>query len=110
MEFPKTHASYRAFCVDAIAADVKEGICRVSDLAFSDGDNSNMPTVGYEVHRIFVHHSCRLLFWQLPDGNEIHVGPARFKVPEILFNPVRTCSNRHPFATAICALGRTEEL
>ncbi len=25
---------------------------------------------------------------QLPDGQEIQVGPDRFKVPEVLFNPV----------------------
>jgi hypothetical protein len=25
---------------------------------------------------------------QLPDGTEIQVGPDRFKVPEVLFNPV----------------------
>lgn len=26
---------------------------------------------------------------QLPDGTEIQVGPDRFAVPEVLFNPVR---------------------
>jgi len=27
-------------------------------------------------------------FLQLPDGNEIQIGPDRFKVPEVLFQPV----------------------
>lgn len=35
--------------MDTIATDVKEAICRVSDYAFLEGDNSNMPTVSYEV-------------------------------------------------------------
>lgn len=30
-------------------------------------------------------HGCDV---QLPDGNEIQIGPDRFKVPEILFQPV----------------------
>lgn len=29
-----------------------------------------------------------LVLLQLPDGTEIQVGPDRFKVPEVLFNPV----------------------
>jgi hypothetical protein len=29
-----TTASYRAWCVEAIAADIKDSICRVSDNAF----------------------------------------------------------------------------
>ena len=27
---------------------------------------------------------------QLPDGNELQVGPERFNIPEILFQPVRS--------------------
>ncbi len=40
----------------------------------------------------FVVQDCLTLFVcdsQLPDGNEIQIGPDRFKVPEILFQPVR---------------------
>eukprot|EP00854_Cymbomonas_tetramitiformis_P015157 gene15157-17929_t len=54
-----------------IAADLKESLCRVSDQQFQDGENTNIPTVRYE----------------LPDGNEIEVGFERFKVPEVLFQP-----------------------
>ena len=31
---------------------------------------------------------------QLPDGNEIEIGPDRFAVPELLFNPVLLPSRR----------------
>jgi Actin len=30
----------------------------------------------------------RLLAMQLPDGTQIEIGPDRFAVPEVLFNPV----------------------
>ncbi len=59
--------------MEQIAADAKESICRVSDSAFDAEQNANIPTVTYE----------------LPDGQEIQVGPDRFSVPEVLFNPVR---------------------
>ena len=60
LNFPNTTASYRQFCVEAIAADAKESICRVSDFAFSEGDNSNMPTVTYEVHVVCLAGSVRM--------------------------------------------------
>lgn len=50
VEFPLTHASYRDYCINVISTDIKESICRVSDFVFSEGDNSNMPTVSYEVN------------------------------------------------------------
>lgn len=62
--FPKTTASYRDWAVEAIAADVKESLCRVHENTFTEG--MNVPTVAYE----------------LPDGHEIHVGAARFKVSQ----------------------------
>lgn len=66
-----TTASFKQFHVDQIAADMKESICRVSDGPFDAQENVNIPTVSYE----------------LPDGNEIQIGPDRFKVPEVLFQP-----------------------
>ncbi|KAL0041850.1 hypothetical protein WJX79_006533 [Trebouxia sp. C0005] len=66
-----TTASFKQFHVDQIAADMKESICRVSDGPFYAQENVNIPTVSYE----------------LPDGNEIQIGPDRFKVPEVLFQP-----------------------
>ncbi|CAD7698505.1 unnamed protein product, partial [Ostreobium quekettii] len=69
--FPKTTQSYRKYCIDQIATDIKESVCRVSDSTFVEGDNTNIPTVTYE----------------LPDGQEIQVGLHRFKVPEVLFQP-----------------------
>jgi actin-like protein 6A len=68
---PKTRASFLQYQVEQIAADIKESICRTSDLPFDEVASSNLPTVSYE----------------LPDGQEIHIGPDRFKVPEVLFNP-----------------------
>lgn len=68
---PKTRASFLQYQIEQIAADVKESICRTSDLPFDEVASANIPTVSYE----------------LPDGQEIHVGPDRFKVPEVLFSP-----------------------
>ena len=31
---------------------------------------------------------CLCLAMQLPDGTQIEIGPDRFAVPEVLFNPV----------------------
>lgn len=70
-DLPKTTASYRAYQVESIVQDIKQTICRVSETPFSPDDNANIPTVTYE----------------LPDGQEIQVGAARFTVPELLFNP-----------------------
>lgn len=45
---------------EAIAADIKESVCRVYDGAFDEEATKNMPTVAYE----------------LPDGQEIQVPPS----------------------------------
>lgn len=68
---PKMADSYNSWAVEQVAGDVKEAICRVSDSVFDPAENVNIPTVTYE----------------LPDGTEIQVGPDRFAVPEVLFNP-----------------------
>lgn len=71
VDAPGTTASYRRWCVEMIAGDMKDSICRVSDNAFDPEENANIPTVVYE----------------LPDGQEIAVGTDRFAIPEVLFNP-----------------------
>ncbi|KAK9815679.1 hypothetical protein WJX72_007893 [[Myrmecia] bisecta] len=71
LDVPHTTESFKQFHREQIAADIKEAICRVSDGPFDANENANIPTVNYE----------------LPDGNEIQVGPDRFKVPEVLFQP-----------------------
>ena len=71
-EPPHTSPSFRRFWVEAVAADVKEAVCRVSDTPFDAADNASIPTVAYE----------------LPDGTEVQVGADRFNVPEALFRPV----------------------
>lgn len=70
-EKPGTTSSYRTYQVESICQDIKHSLCRVSDTPFNPEENTNIPTVSYE----------------LPDGQEIHVGAARFSVPELLFNP-----------------------
>lgn len=69
-------ASFLAHQVELIVSDIKESVSRVSDVHFIAEDNMTVPSIAYE----------------LPDGNEIHVGVDRFKVPELLFQPslVRT--------------------
>lgn len=65
--------SFRAYHVDAICQDAKHAVCRqLSDNPFNPEENANIPNVTYE----------------LPDGQEIHIGPQRFSIPELLFNPV----------------------
>jgi actin-like protein 6A len=91
-----TTASFNEYAVLQIAADLKEALCRVSDMPLSsadggggggagagaggggagggdgaDGGDGAIPTVAYE----------------LPDGTEIQVGSERFRAPEALFQP-----------------------
>lgn len=68
---PPTTDSYTAWGIQQVAGDIKEALCRVSDSPFDPRENASIPTVAYE----------------LPDGTEIQVGPDRFAVPEVLFNP-----------------------
>ena len=82
-----------------VAADIKETTCRTSDVPFSLEANLNIPTVTYEVGRpagrpgsqrtrCCRQHAVSAARVQLPDGNELQVGPERFNIPEILFRPV----------------------
>lgn len=48
-------------------------VCRMNEQPFVEEENVNMPMQSYE----------------LPDGSTVDVGVERFKIPEILFNPVR---------------------
>ena len=68
--FPNTHPSFRSYHIDQIAHDLKESVCKVHDSVFEEG-SSDVAGVSYE----------------LPDGQEILVGPDRSKVPELLFQP-----------------------
>ncbi len=44
--------SFCNFHVEQVAADIKESIGRVSDLAFNASENANIPTVSYEVRSL----------------------------------------------------------
>jgi actin-like protein 6A len=68
--FPNTHPSFLSYHIDQIANDLKESVCKVHDSIFEAG-TTDIQAVSYE----------------LPDGQEILVGPDRSKVPEILFQP-----------------------
>ena len=65
--------SYMSWSREFLAADMKVSHCRMNEQPFVEEDNLNMPMQTYE----------------LPDGSQIDVGVERFKIPEILFNPVR---------------------
>jgi len=71
LSFPKTKESYHEYKRLEIAADCKEAICRVSESPYNEEEYASVPSMAYE----------------LPDGNTLEVGAARFKVPEVLFNP-----------------------
>lgn len=64
-----TDSFYNFFKVQVLR-DLKESICRVSDVVFDMDANANIPTLPYE----------------LPDGNTLSIGTPRFSVPELLFN------------------------
>jgi hypothetical protein len=49
MERPGTTASFAAYQRELVAADIKEVVARVSDAAFVEAENTNIPTVTYEV-------------------------------------------------------------
>lgn len=72
---PLATSSHTAWSAAHLLADIKESSCRVSDTPFNEEDNANMPPNSFE----------------LPDGSVVSIGVERFKIPEILFNPVRGC-------------------
>jgi len=71
-DLPNTTESYRLYEVQHVVRDIKECVCRVADSAFDEDTNSNMPAMQYE----------------LPDGHTIDLGTDRFKIPELMFNPM----------------------
>ncbi|BBN19194.1 actin-like protein 6A [Marchantia polymorpha subsp. ruderalis] len=85
VDFPNTTESYRRYIQRAIAADVKESVCRVPDGLFEESSYANIPTTPYE----------------LPDGQTIEVGADRFKIPDLMFNPalVQTIPGMEKFTT-----------
>ncbi|GFR43200.1 hypothetical protein Agub_g4238 [Astrephomene gubernaculifera] len=63
--------SFRAYHVEQAASDMKEGVCRTSETRFVQAEGVNVPTVVYE----------------LPDGQELYLGPERFRMTELFFQP-----------------------
>jgi len=63
--------SYRQWAIKQIVRDLKETVCRLSDNTFDESANTNIPAIPYE----------------LPDGHTVDVGPDRFGIPELMFNP-----------------------
>lgn len=63
--------SYHHAMTREIIRDIKESMCRVSEVAFDAVANAKIPTLTYE----------------LPDGRVLEVGTDRFTVPEQLFAP-----------------------
>ncbi|KAL3699170.1 hypothetical protein R1sor_017192 [Riccia sorocarpa] len=84
LDFPNTTESYKLYMQRAVAADVKESVCRVPDVLFEESAYANIPTTPYE----------------LPDGQTIEVGADRFKIPDLMFNPslVQTVPGMEKFA------------
>jgi len=70
-DLPNITKSYRDYSILQVVRDIKETVCRVSDIAFNEEVNTNIPAVGYE----------------LPDGNTVECGTDRFSIPELMFNP-----------------------
>jgi len=70
-DLPNTTESLKLYHVKNIVRDIKETVCRFSDVSFDEQQHANIPGIVYE----------------LPDGNSIELGTDRFKVPELMFNP-----------------------
>ena len=81
-------ASHTGWAAGHLLADIKECSCRVSETPFQEDENQNMPPQSYE----------------LPDGSVVAIGVERFKIPEIMFNPVRRRRRRRRLQYA-CAPG-----
>ncbi|RZB95175.1 Actin-related protein 4 [Glycine soja] len=84
LDFPHTTESYKLYSQRVIASDIKECVCRTPDSPYDERVYSNIPMTPYE----------------LPDGQIIEVGSDRFKIPDILFNPllVQTIPGMESFA------------
>lgn len=76
--------SHMAWATEFLASDIKESHCRMNEQPFVEEENLNMPMQSYE----------------LPDGSSIDIGVERFKIPEILFNPVCHPARHAPSAQA----------
>ncbi len=85
LDLPGTTASYREYARALVAEDAKHALCRVSDAPFSPEDKASIPTQAYE----------------LPDGQEVHLGAERFAIPEALFNPPLLAGFGEPGAAAL---------
>ncbi|KAG5234026.1 Actin-related family protein [Salix suchowensis] len=72
LDLPNTTDSYKLYSQRVIASDIKESVCRAPDTPYDEGSYSNIPMTPYE----------------LPDGQTIEIGADRFKIPDILFNPL----------------------
>jgi len=77
---PNTTASYMNYMVENVVRDIKENVCRVAEKPIDDS-YANLATMPYE----------------LPDGNTIEVGPDRFAIPDLLFNPEPLNNDTHTF-------------
>ncbi|KAG2486149.1 hypothetical protein HYH03_015113 [Edaphochlamys debaryana] len=64
-------SSFRLWSTEQVAAELKEATCRTSEGRFYEAEGVHVPTVVYE----------------LPDGQELLLGPERFRMPELFFQP-----------------------
>jgi actin-like protein 6A len=65
------HDSVLSWHVRDAARDARESLCRMSEVAFDAAAYAHVPSASYD----------------LPDGSSLTLGPERFSVPELLFEP-----------------------
>jgi actin-like protein 6A len=90
-----TTASFHEYAVLQIAADLKEALCRVSDVPLAEvaggggggGDGAAAGGDGADGAGNANADGVPAVAYELPDGTEIQVGAERFRAPEALFNP-----------------------
>ncbi|KAG2429213.1 hypothetical protein HXX76_010983 [Chlamydomonas incerta] len=69
--------SYRMYQVEQVASDMKEAVCRTSEARFFEAEGVSVPTMVYE----------------LPDGQELYLGPERFRMAELFYQPLAFAGN-----------------
>ncbi len=65
------HPSLKLFHTLELARDARETLCRVYESAFVMADQGHIPIVSYD----------------LPDGTKLNLGPERYGIAELLFDP-----------------------
>ncbi|KAJ6359054.1 hypothetical protein OIU76_000712 [Salix suchowensis] len=94
LDLPNTTDSYKLYSQRVIASDIKESVCRAPDTPYDELHSTfNKDVVNLILGISFTADICSysnipMTPYELPDGQTIEIGADRFKIPDILFNPL----------------------